>query len=165
MSLHLAWCSLLTDVPQYYVEAWPIILQALAKAMEDDEPYVVGAMDGQEGIIASTQPESNSRVREEPTAFFFSVFGLVYEALCTAVPDADAAARRVCVIALQALKSLVRPKYCGKAFADPVLFEELVNLFYRMALTEPAVVQVYMVEAVASLADGLASVQDRGRTM
>ena len=165
MSLHLAWCSLLTDVPQYYGEAWPIILQALAKAMEDDEPYVVGAMDGQEGIIASTQPESKSRVREEPTAFFFSVFGLVYEALCTAVPDADAAARRVCVIALQALKSLVRPKYCGKAFADPVLFEELVNLFYRMALTEPAVVQVYMVEAVASLADGLASVQDRGRTM
>lgn len=147
------------------MEAWPIILQALATAMDDDEPYVVGAMDGQEGAVASTHPESGSHVREEPAVFFFSIFGLVYETLCTAVPDADAAARRVCVIALQALKSLVRPKYCGKAFTEPVLFEELVNLFYRMALTEPAMVQAYMVEAVASLADGLGSAQDRGLTM
>ncbi|KAH9916212.1 clathrin-coated vesicle protein [Fomitopsis serialis] len=143
----------------YYVESWPVILQAMATAMEEDEPYIVAAMDGQEGVVAATGRESNDSMREEPAAFFFAVFGLVYEALCTAVPDADAAARRVCTIALQALTSLVCPKYCGKVFADPVLFEELVNLFYRMALTEPAVVQVYMVEAVASLAEGLAVVQ------
>lgn len=137
----------------------------MATAMEEDEPYIVAAMDGQEGVVAATGRESNDSMREEPAAFFFAVFGLVYEALCTAVPDADAAARRVCTIALQALTSLVCPKYCGKVFADPVLFEELVNLFYRMALTEPAVVQVYMVEAVASLAEGLAVVQRGGPAM
>ncbi|TFY58733.1 hypothetical protein EVJ58_g6238 [Rhodofomes roseus] len=140
----------------YYVESWPVILQAMATAMEEDESYIVAAMDGQEGVSTTTRQGSGDPVREEPTAFFFAVFGLVYEALCTAVPDADMAARRVCRIALQALKSLICPKYCGKAFTDPVLFEELVNLFYRMALTEPAAVQMYMVEAVASLAEGLA---------
>ena len=69
--------------------------------------------------------------------------------------DADPDAQRTSIISLQALKCLVRRKYCGKVFNDPPLFEELLNLFYRMSLTEPSGVQIHLVEAIASLAESI----------
>lgn len=60
------------------------------------------------------------------------------------------------IIALKALKHLVRPEYAGNAFNDVPIFEELVNLCYRMALTEPVAVQVHLVDSLASLATGVA---------
>ncbi|KAI0946131.1 hypothetical protein AcV7_010182 [Taiwanofungus camphoratus] len=141
----------------YYLESWPIILQAVTTAMDAEDPYILSAMDGQDSIPANQTEKLNPIARDEPTAFFFAIFGLVYEALVTAAPDSDATAQKTSVVALQALKSLVQQKYSGKVFNDTTIFEELVNLFYRMALTEPAGVQVHLVETVASLAQNLAS--------
>ncbi|KAH9948465.1 ARM repeat-containing protein [Amylocystis lapponica] len=142
----------------YYVNSWPIILQAVSLSMGASDPHILAAMDGQE-VPVSQDDKSNgtTSVREEPTAFFFVVFGLVYETLVTSVPDSDAAAHRTSIVALKALKCLVQEKYCGKVFNDTAIFEELVNLFYRMALTEASNVQVYLVETIASLAHNLTS--------
>ena len=124
--------------------------------MQSDDPSILAAMDGQEVLTA--QPPSKALMdREEPTTFFFVVFGLVYEALATSTSDAGPDAQRTSIVSLQALKCLVRRKYCGRVFNDPPLFEELLNLFYRMALTEPSGVQIHLVEAIASLADSMKS--------
>lgn len=140
---------------QYYVKAWPVILHAVAIAMQRDDASIVAAMDGQDAPVSQTS--SKSETREEPTTFFFVVFGLVYEALATSTSDSNPEARRTSIISLQALKCLVRRKYCGRVFSDPPLFEELLNLFYRMSLTEPSGVQIHLVEAIASLADSIKS--------
>lgn len=125
--------------------------------MQSDDPSILAAMDGQE--VPSSQPPSKTQLdsREEPTVFFFVVFGLVYEALATSTADAGPDAQRTSIVSLQSLKCLVKRKYCGRVFNDPPLFEELLNLFYRMALTEPSGVQVHLVEAIASLAESIKS--------
>lgn len=123
--------------------------------MQKDDPSVLAAMDGQELVSDQPAAKSASNKRDEPTVFFFVIFGLVYEALASSTPDADADAQRTSIVSLQALKCLMRRKYCGKVFSDPPLFEELLNLFYRMALTEPSGVQIHLVEAIASLAESI----------
>ncbi|OBZ74420.1 HEAT repeat-containing protein 5B [Grifola frondosa] len=139
----------------YYLDAWPIILQAIATAMQNEDPHILAAMDGHESTVPQQAGKQDLHERDEPTAFFYVIFGLVYEALVTSTPDSDVPSQRTSVIALQALRSLVQRKYCGKVFGDAIIFEELVNLFYRMALTEPFGVQVQLVETIASLADSL----------
>jgi hypothetical protein len=121
--------------------------------MECGDPHIHAAMDGQE-FYARAKPESIGR-REEPTAFFFVIFGLVYEALATSSAESTSAAsvRQALVIAaLQALKSLVRPEYSGKAIREPTIFEEFISLCYRIAMTESAKIQVHLVEMLSIFA-------------
>ncbi|KAF8074912.1 clathrin-coated vesicle protein, partial [Lyophyllum atratum] len=137
----------------YYAKSWPVILQAVATAMENGDSHILAAMDGQE-----FNPESkhlNVSKREEPTAFFHIIFGLVYEALVTSSADStsiSSARQSLVVSALRALKCLVRPEYSGKAIKEPMIFEEFISLCYRIAMTEPANVQVHLVEMLSSFA-------------
>lgn len=128
-------------------------MQAVATAMECGDPHIHASMDGQE-FHAGVEP-SNFGKREEPTAFFFVIFGLVYEALATSSAESTSAAsaRQTLVIAaLQMLKSLVRPEYSGKAIRDPTIFEEFVSLCYRIAMTESARIQVHLLEMLSIFA-------------
>lgn len=138
---------------QYYAKSWSVILRAVATAMEHHDPYILAAMDG-----VDFHPESNKSSvanRSEPTVFFFVVFGLVYEALSTSSADSasTSSTRQSLVIsALQALKCLVRPEYSGKAILEPTIFDEFISLCYRMAMTESANIQVYLIEVLSTLA-------------
>ncbi|TFK38873.1 clathrin-coated vesicle protein [Crucibulum laeve] len=137
----------------YYVDAWPVILQAVASTMEAGDPHILSAMDGKE--LNSDVTPLVATDREEPTAFFFVLFGLVYEALCTSSTDSTSTTssrQTIVVSALQALKCLVRPEYSGKAVMEPTIFEEFISLCYRMAMTESAAVQVHLVEMLSVLA-------------
>jgi HEAT repeat-containing protein 5 len=120
--------------------------------MQSNDPHILAAMDGRE----SASPSDTPQPLKEPTAFFFVVFGLVYDALASSSTDSTSAgvSREITITALETLKSLVRPEYSGKAILDPVIYEEFSGLCYRMALTESAAVQVYLVEAIAVLANG-----------
>ncbi|PPQ91330.1 hypothetical protein CVT25_003770 [Psilocybe cyanescens] len=138
----------------YYSKSWSIILQAVATAMQAGDPHILAAMDGREfdekkvDLITPTD-------RKEPTAFFFIIFGLVYEALATSSADSSSttSARQSGVIsALQALKCLVRPEYSGAAMMEPTIFEEFISLCYRMGMTEAASIQVHLVEMLAIFA-------------
>ncbi|KIM48466.1 hypothetical protein M413DRAFT_63181, partial [Hebeloma cylindrosporum] len=138
----------------YYSEAWAIILQAVATAMQANDPHILAAMDGKE----YSEPGRDlilANDRKEPTAFFFVIFGLVYEALATSSADSSTttAARQSGVTsALQALKCLVRPQYSGTAIMEPTIFEEFISLCYRMGMTESAGIQVHLVEMLAVFA-------------
>lgn len=116
--------------------------------MHDGDAHVLAAMDGNE-IVMNGVPQPTSRA--EPTALFFVIFGLVYEALAS--PDTDSAPgnRTTSVIALKCLKYLVRPQYSGHALLDQANFDELISLFYRMTITEPTAVVIHILEVLSSL--------------
>lgn len=116
--------------------------------MHDGDTCVLAAMDGIEpGANGALQPTP----RKEPTALFFVIFGLAYEALASPDTDSGPGHRKISVIALKCLKHIVRPQYSGHALLDQANFEELVNLFYRMAITEPPTVVVHILEVLSSL--------------
>jgi hypothetical protein len=119
--------------------------------MQDRDPHVLAAMDGNDSVINGS---TNNGIRSEPTALFFVIFGLVYEALATASPESEntGSSRKLPVIALKSLKSLVAPDYSGYALFEPSTFDELMSLFYRMAITESALVRIHLVETISALA-------------
>lgn len=138
------------------MDAWPIILSAVAHAMQAEDSYILAAMDGQEpkqnGSGTLVQP---ARGREEPTAFFYVLFGLVFEALSTSSSESShtpSSHQSVLISALRALKSLVRPEYSGNVLAEPTIFDELISQCYRLAMTEPASVHIDLIEMLASMA-------------
>ncbi len=134
---------------QYYAESWPVILDAVATAMESRDPSVLGAMEGVDDVKAPPSADRSSRF--EPTTMFFVVFSLVYETLSTSSPYSGSAltpSGATSLIALRAMKSLVRREYSGKALLEPTIFDELLNLWYRMAMTEPPSLQIQLVEAI-----------------
>ncbi|KAF9069763.1 clathrin-coated vesicle protein [Rhodocollybia butyracea] len=137
----------------YYMKSWSIILQAVASAMQAKDPFIVAAMDGREP--SSAGPDQLKAPREEPATFFYIIFGLVYEALAAASTDsvANSTTRQASVIAsLQALKSLVRPEYAGKAILEPTIFDEFIGVCYRLAMTESAPIQIHLIEVMAVFA-------------
>lgn len=113
---------------------------------------VLAAMDGQDASSQATPSTAPSK--DEPTAYFFVIFGLVFEALTASSADANAtpAALEAAVTSLEALRSLVKPEYAGKAILELSTFDELSNLFYRMAMTAAPIVQLNLVAVLASLA-------------
>ncbi|KZW00275.1 clathrin-coated vesicle protein [Exidia glandulosa HHB12029] len=139
----------------YYAKSWPRILRAVSNSMRAQDPTILAAMDGLEAPNTDNLPKTDSRgLREDPTAFFFPVFGLVFEALSSQSSEASSSqeSTEMTVTALEALKSLVRPEYSGSAVLDQAIFDELIGLCYRLALTEPALVQRHLVETISSLA-------------
>ena len=112
--------------------------------MKTNAAHILLAMDGLESSDGNSAVASSSSGREEPTALVFALFGLTYEALAVSSADATPSAkmRHNALIALEALKSLVKPQYSGRALLDPPIFNEFTSLCYRMAMTESAAVQV-----------------------
>jgi hypothetical protein len=121
--------------------------------MECGDPHIHAAMDGHE-FHAGTNKPSYLGKREEPTAFFFVIFGLVYEALATSSTESTspASAQASVIAALQALKCLVRPEYSGMAIREPTIFEEFISLCYRIAITESARITVHLLEMLSVFA-------------
>lgn len=121
--------------------------------MHAGDPYILAAMDGRE-LSLSHGPKGPPTTRDEPAAFFFVIFGLVYEALATSSAESNLTASTrpsTIIAALQALKCLVRPEYSGKAILESATFDEFISLCYRMAMTESASTQVHLVEMLAIL--------------
>lgn len=141
---------------KYYKDAWSIILQAVTSAMDNNDPFIRVAIDGREPTDADANAAVNGTTTEQPATFFYVLFGLVFETLATSTPETGLQNIRSTIISLRALKHLVKPQYAGNAFKDVPIFEELVNLCYRMALTEPVAVQIHLVDSLASLASSVA---------
>jgi HEAT repeat-containing protein 5 len=122
--------------------------------MQAGDPTILASMDGRESSTASKNT-APATVRDEPTVFFFVIFGLIYEALATSSTESNLATSNrepTVIAALQALKSLVRPEYSGKALLEPTTFDEFISLCYRMAMTETASIQIHLVGVIAALA-------------
>jgi hypothetical protein len=125
------------------------MLRAIAVLMNSDASDVLRAMDGLDGSAALP-----SATRDEPTALFFVIFGLSFEALLSSSAEDStqvASKQQNVKTALQVLKHLVEPAYSGKAFMQGPVFEEFIGLAYRMAMTDPADVQKLLIEVLANL--------------
>src|SRR6266852_5244985 len=124
------------------------MLNAVATAMETRDPFVLGAMEGIDDMAAMSSTARSTG--PEPTTMFFVIFGLVYEALSASTPysESSQASGSTSFIALRAMKHLVRPEYSGRALLEPTIFDELINLWYRMAMTEPPALQIQLVEVI-----------------
>ncbi|KAI0277285.1 clathrin-coated vesicle protein [Russula aff. rugulosa BPL654] len=148
--LDAAYASLGKDILlPYYAESWPVMLNAVATAMETRDPFVLRAMEGIDDVAAASS--STRSTGPEPTTMFFVIFGLVYEALSASTPYSESsseASGSTSFIALRAMRHLVRREYSGRALLEPTIFDELINLWYRMAMTEPPALQIQLVEVI-----------------
>ena len=125
------------------------MLNAVATAMETRDPFIFGAMEGMDDVTTASLTARGAR--PEPTAMFFVIFGLVYEALSASTPYSEAslaASGNTSLVALRAMKCLVRREYSGRALLEPTIFDELLNLWYRMAMTEPPALQIHLMEVI-----------------
>jgi len=125
------------------------MLNAVATVMEMQDPSILGAMEGMDDAVAPSLTKPSAR--SEPTATFFVIFGLVYEALSASTPYSESSATasaNTSLIALRAMKCLVRREYSGRALLEPTIFDELLNLWYRIAMVEPPALQIQLMEVI-----------------
>jgi hypothetical protein len=94
--------------------------------------------------------------RQEPCAMFFVIFGLVYEALANSTVESTASStltrQPITIAALQSLKYLTKPEFSGQSLQETTVFDEFINLCYRMVMTEAAYIQIHLIEAMVTLA-------------
>ncbi|KAI0784437.1 clathrin-coated vesicle protein [Abortiporus biennis] len=154
-SLDTSYASLGKDaLLPFYLDSWPTMLHAIAISMQADDPGIQAAMDGRKSTInGQSQQSSQQRPTIEKTqqcTFFFVIFGLVFEALSLLVPDSETSLNNA-VIALQCLRCLFQKQYAGDTLSDMSLFDEVISLLYRLALTGPLPLQIHLLDAVGSL--------------
>jgi len=89
--------------------------------------------------------------REEPTAFFFVLFGIVVESLTTQPSKDSPNTDSQTLGALSALKRILRPSVAGSAVFEGKVFSETMELFARLALTESLNVQLVIVNIARDL--------------
>ncbi|KAH7905717.1 armadillo-type protein [Hygrophoropsis aurantiaca] len=134
----------------YYLNSWPIIMQAIANAMERTDLHIIAAMLGQE-VDSVSSSDVSLLAREEAAPLFFVVFGLVYEALAGSTPEPDSAteSRTIALLAsLKAFKCLVHPRFSGRTLLDPVVFREFINLCYRLAMVESPAILSHLMDVI-----------------
>jgi len=125
--------------------------------MAAKDTTIILAMDGR----TSDDQDKPVAQKEEPSAYFFVVFGLIYEALSTLSMDAnDNSPLETAVAALDTLGYLVRPEFAGRAVLEQPIFDELISLAYRLGMTESTEVQRHLISAIASLASSQRSRMD-----
>jgi HEAT repeat-containing protein 5 len=121
--------------------------------MQLNEEDILLAMNGQEKQDKSTSI-ANKGPREEPTVFFYILFGLVFEALSGSTSSSASGPdqQNEVIASLSLLKSLVRPEYAGNALVGTAVFEEFMSLCYRTAMTESASILVHLLQVMTTLA-------------
>ncbi|GAA5914098.1 hypothetical protein JCM5296_003575 [Sporobolomyces johnsonii] len=139
----------------FYERSWPQMLHAVATLLKASDPHMLRAVDG----LDSTKPSDTangslpSSSRDSPALFFWVLFGLSFEALCTAPPTSSStSATDVQSIALEAVVGLIRPDVSGSALRETSLFEEVCNLCYRLAITEGPEIKMRVLEIALGLA-------------
>jgi hypothetical protein len=133
----------------YYEKAVPKLLHAVAIGLAANDPFVIGAVDGQT-FTSSAEPSASSApaIRPEPATNFYVLYGLAFECLTRAMGSDPAMAS----VALRAMTSLVRPQLSGTTVFEGAFFDELCTMCYRIAMSETAAVKSDMVELIAVFA-------------
>ncbi|WVQ76597.1 hypothetical protein IAR50_006269 [Cryptococcus sp. DSM 104548] len=130
----------------YYEQAVPKLVHAVAITFALQDPFALGAMDGQR-FTSPTPPTSLPAIRPEPCANFYIIYGLAFESLLKTLGDTSSS---LACAYLQALQSLVQPSLSGTTVFEGQFFDELCTVCYRIAMSEPAVVRGEMVGVVQS---------------
>jgi hypothetical protein len=137
-------------VLQFYERAWPQMLHAVATLLKASDPHMLRAMDGLSPSDSLPSPH-----RSSPASFFWVVFGLAFESLCTAGPSSSKGSVSTVAsqsIALEAVVGLIRPDVAGAVLKEEGVFEEVANLCFRLAITEGPEVKLRVLEIALGLA-------------
>ncbi|GAA5876048.1 hypothetical protein JCM8547_003540 [Rhodosporidiobolus lusitaniae] len=136
----------------FYERAWPQMLHAVATLLKASDPHMLRAMDGVD-TAESSQASLPSPHRPHPAASFWTLFGLAFESLSTSSPS-NGAVSTVAMqsIALEAVVGLVRPDIAGPVLKEEGIFEDVMNLCYRLAITEEPAIKLRVVEIALGLA-------------
>ncbi|GAA5946756.1 hypothetical protein JCM3775_005235 [Rhodotorula graminis] len=137
----------------FYERAWPQMLHAVATLLKTSNPHLLRAIDGLDPDDESAPLPSPHR--GDPALFFWVLFGLSFEVLCSSASAGATSAAAVQAIALEALVGLTRPDVAGGVLQDVALFDEVCNLCLRLAITEGPEIKARVLEIVISLARGL----------
>ncbi|KAK4046606.1 hypothetical protein OIV83_005976 [Microbotryomycetes sp. JL201] len=129
----------------FYEQAWPPMLHAIGTLLREGNELALQAMD--DGQASSLGDE-----RQHPAEFFWILFGLSFEALCTG-------ASGIQEMALESTAGLIGRQVSGGALLEPGLFDELCNLCFRLSITEGPSVKARVMDIVIQLAT-LASASD-----
>lgn len=139
---------------QFYQDSWLNLVDAIASLIDEDSEFVFDALDGKSSPSSPTSASARDRnqinYRDEPTAFFFVLFGLAFEALAGRPGDIQASKEQILEI-LQALKKILRPAVAGHAVFREDVFSEMMDMLDRLVLTEGEAVQSVVVEIAGAL--------------
>ena len=139
---------------KFYEQSWPQMLHAVATLLRSNDVHMLRAVDGIDSPPSDEAPlVSTAQTKGEPALFFWVLFGISFEALCTAPPaSGSTSVSSVQAIALEALVGLSRTEVSGNALSKAALFEELCNLCYRLTITEGSEIKVRVMQIVVQLA-------------
>lgn len=141
--LETPYAGLVRDILMlHYRRSWHTILHAVATLMAQGDDSVLRCMDA--------GPSPSSRRLNEPTFYFFAVYGLTFEALAMSAGSVREA--HTSSTSLLALRYLCTAPYAGVALLQEDLFSELFNLLYRVVMVESALLQAKAVEVIVEFA-------------
>ena len=135
---------------RFYQESWLKLVDAIASLIEQDSNFVFQALDGNLHSIPANgdrQQSTNINYRDQPSAFFFVLFGIAIEALVTQSSSSETSTLNI----LLALKKILRPSVSGNAMFREAVFTESIDIFGRLALTEDLQIQSVIVDIVRNL--------------
>ncbi|CAI6333670.1 unnamed protein product [Periconia digitata] len=142
---------------KFYQESWLNLVDAIASLIDEDSEFVFDALDGKtefdEPSTSDGKVDHHINYRAEPTAFFFVLFGLAFEALAGRPGDLQASKEQILEI-LHALKKILRPSVSGQAIYQEVIFSETMDMLDRLVLTEGLQVQTVIVQIARNLCLG-----------
>ncbi|KAI5290450.1 hypothetical protein KEM54_001512 [Ascosphaera aggregata] len=142
---------------KFYQDSWLYLVDAIASLVEKDSGFVFDALDGKTDA-SQTDPDSTSlttangkdgkriNYRDEPVAFFFILFGLIFEALV----DQQAPSSQKTEI-LQVLQKIWHPAVAGNAIFQDAAFSETMDTLDRLVMTEGVSIQWVIVEIARNL--------------
>ncbi|GJN93690.1 hypothetical protein Rhopal_006747-T1 [Rhodotorula paludigena] len=133
----------------FYERAWPQMLHAVATLIRSSNPHMLRAVDGLDPMDENAILPSPHR--HDPAVYFWTLFGLSFEALCASSSADTASTSAVQAIALEALVALTRPDVSGAVLKDDTLFDEVCNLCCRLAITEGPEIKARVLEIAVGL--------------
>lgn len=129
------------------------LVDAIASLIEQDSALVFDALDGKTEAPTTngTAHGSDINYRDEPVAFFFVLYGIVFEALVGRSNGDLLGSKEQTLEVLLALKKILHPSVSGQAIYQEVIFSETMDQLDRLVLTEGLGVQSVIVEIVRNL--------------
>lgn len=121
------------------------MLHAVGSLLKSGNNHMLRAVDGLDSDDEDDSPLVSTKGRDSPAVFFWVLFGLSFEALCSGSPAVQ-------TLALEALVGLIRAEVSGPALLETSLFDELCNLCYRLVITEGPEVKAQVMDVVLQLA-------------
>ena len=134
----------------FYQESWLKLVDAIASLIDQDSDFVFEALDRNldcAPLNGDRHYSTRVNYRDQPSAFFFVLFGIAIEALVAQSSSAEASILSI----LLALKKILRPSVSGNAMFREAVFTESIEIFGRLALTEALEVQSVVVDIVRNL--------------